>query len=227
VNGSTIYHAFDAYGRPTGYTFTDPTSAAASHTASYGYHSGHGRLGAVGSGNIDFIEHAVVLILVALIGNFILRRILMRMAQSPDVDEELQPISLAGSPDGATILAEWGEPAAPTAQVVEGVHPEIAAVLSRFSKVAPDEFTQVIDRNFAAAPWASNSAFVQIGVWVDGAPVLVKRDLADSCVYMCDIHSSSPDHPSTLAKSIEEYLQKCWLLTQQSEDLLSNVRRRR
>ncbi len=67
-----------------------------------------------------------------------------------------------------------------------------------------------MDRKYVGVPFSENKNFVQIGVWGDGSEVLAKRDSSDGRIYLADIEDADPEHPVTLANTMEEFLVEAW-----------------
>ncbi len=159
------------------------------------------------------MEYLLLLIVAALLGNFIIRRIVARVDREPAVPETMgtDPEKLA-SVNTQDVLNAWGRVAEnPDVQIAGPIHPSIAAYLRRYELIAPDEFLKVLDRSLAAQPFNENNAFTQIGVWGDGSAVVVRRDASDPRVYLAEFEDATPEQPQVLAESFEQYLREAWL----------------
>jgi hypothetical protein len=157
--------------------------------------------------------YPVLLMVVAVLGNFILRKLMGRFDRKPAVAEGMSrdPKNHA-TVNPEEILKAWGRVAEdPWFQFAGPLHSSITAYLRRYESVAPDQFLTVLDRNLATQPFAENDAFTQIGVWGEGSEVLVRRDASDPRIYLAEIEDTSPKHPEVLAESFEQYLAEAWL----------------
>lgn len=159
------------------------------------------------------MEYLLLLIVVAVLGNLIIRKVVARVDREPAVPETMATESKKlASVNPQEVLKAWGRVAEnPDVQIAGPLHPSIAAYLRRYELVAPDKFLKVLDRSLAAHPFKENNAFTQIGVWSNGSEVLVRRDASDARVYLADVEDATPEQPEVLAQSFEQYLREAWL----------------
>jgi hypothetical protein len=166
------------------------------------------------------MEYLIILIVVAVLGNFIIRKVVARVDREPIMSENVpadsQKLAAVKSED---VLRAWGRRAdSPAVQIAGPIHPAFVECLQEYETIGPDKHLRVLDRPLVAQPFNENTAFTQIGVWGDGSEVLVRRDAADGRVYLAEIEDATPDRPELLADSLEEYLCKAWLYDQDSRE---------
>lgn len=154
----------------------------------------------------------LALIVAAVLGNFVLRRLVAKADREPVVaggaTADFGGISTMRPEE---ILKVWGCLAEDRGINLAGpLHPTIASYLERYETIGPDEFLQVLRRSLATRPFKENPAFTQIGVWGDGSEVLVRRDASDGRVYLADFEDGTPEQPEVFASSFEQYLGKAW-----------------
>jgi hypothetical protein len=157
------------------------------------------------------VTYVVILIVVALLGNFLLRRLIKRVDKEPVAPSGAGAVSVEPSSiQPNEVLQAWATRATAPAQIAGPVHPRILEILEQYQSIGPDKYFTPIDRQYAGVPFSENDAFVQIGAWGDGSEVLAKRDSSDGRIYLAEIEDADPEHPVTFASTIEEFLTKAW-----------------
>ena len=159
--------------------------------------------------------YIVILVVVAILGNYLLRKFIVNMDKEPNAPNWVLNASGASvEPDA--ILQAWGKRSPAKIQIAGPVHPTILALLEEYESIGPDRYFMPIDRKDASKPFSENGEFVQIGVWGDGSPIVAKRDASDGHVYVADQEDTGPKNPVKIAKSVDDFLRKAWNYDQDS-----------
>ncbi|MFZ5494182.1 MAG: hypothetical protein ACOZE5_02445 [Verrucomicrobiota bacterium] len=167
--------------------------------------------------------YIIALVILALAGNYLLRRFLKKVDSKPAARGLEEPLikhlpATPGEPSPEEILRLWGRPrtngpVVPTKQI----HPKIASLLVSYEQVGPDEYFRPIDSVRADSGLEQNQGFIQIGVWGDGSEVLAKKDLSDERIYLADIEEAEAGRPLIIANSVGDFLVAAWRYHKDSE----------
>jgi hypothetical protein len=160
----------------------------------------------------------IVILIVGIIGSLIIRKLVARIDREPmrAQPEDGSPKQI-DTPTEAEILHVWGRLAETQEVSITGpIHTTVVEYLRRYDSIGPDKYLRVLETQLASKPFDENNTFTQIGVWGDGAAVVVRRSLSDAKIYLADFEDSTPDHPKVFAISFEEYLRKAWQYNQDS-----------
>jgi hypothetical protein len=155
------------------------------------------------------MHYIIILIVVAILGNYLLRRFIARKDKEPSASNLGSDVSEPSvGPD--VVLEAWGKRFLAKTSIAGPVHPTILTLLEEYQSIGPDQFFMPIDRKYASEPFSENGEFVQIGVWGDGSAIVAKRDASDGHVYIADEEDTGPNHPVVIAKSVNEFLSHAW-----------------
>lgn len=151
-------------------------------------------------------QWAVILAVGAIAGNIVIRRIMRRIDLEEPAPEFREPIS-ATADDVSNILARWGHKNArhEVPPICADLHPSLMEVIKEYDVIQFHPTTADFHVKFMTRPYVENEAFVQIGEWGDGSPVLMRRNPADPQVYISDVEECLPHEVKTLAGSLAEY----------------------
>jgi hypothetical protein len=153
--------------------------------------------------------YIIILIVVADLGNYLLRKFIAKMDKEPSVSNWGSDVSEPSVGPGV-VLEAWGRRFPAKTFIAGPVHPTILALLKEYQSIGPDQYFMPVDRKYASEPFSENSEFLQIGVWGDGSAIVVKRDVSDGHVYVADEEDTGPKHPVVMAKSVNEFLCHAW-----------------
>lgn len=169
------------------------------------------------------MTYIIILIALALVGNFLLRKFVKTIDNRPPRESMAEPLfnqfpAHEGEPSPERILAKWGKPRAVEGALLESINPSIAALLKSYSLVGPDQYFRPIDSLLGAPTFKLNESFVQIGVWGDGAEVLAKKDVTDPRIYLADIDAPVSSHPKIAANNLNDFLVLAWRYHQDAQN---------
>ena len=126
------------------------------------------------------MEYVLLLVVGAVLVNFIVRKVVAKVDREPSVPEHTDaPNPSSVGPE--QVVRAWGRVATTPGSHVAG-----------------------------PLPFSENNEFTQIGVWGDGSEVIARRDASDGSTYLADLEDATPDQPKLLAASFDEYLRKAW-----------------
>lgn len=165
--------------------------------------------------------YIVILIIVALVGNFLIRKLLAAEDKISAPSEDSAPAK-QGAPTVEQIISSWGKSAeAPLPDRIKAdFGTQIRELLDKYESIAPDAYFPVISRSFLTkAPVLSG--YWQIGAWGDGSEILIKGESADPVIYIMELEDDL-GKPRRFSKNIEEYLKQAWLY---HEDALMQQRK--
>jgi len=168
--------------------------------------------------------YIILLLAIAVIGNFLIRRFLAKERLKDKAASTLQaeqaelgePSSVSLASQAVDVLKKWGKPAQSKIQIDVPLHRSVLELLDKFECVGPDNYFQPISRNFVNKPFPENKSFVQIGAWGDGSEVLAKCDASDGSIYLAEIEDDDPKQPPIIARTMDEFLVKAWNHNQDS-----------
>ncbi len=172
--------------------------------------------------------YIILLLAIAVIGNFLIRRFLAKERLKDKAASTLQAeqaelmerssVSLASQ--AMDVLKKWGKPAQSKIQMDAPLHRSVLELLDKYECVEPDKYFRPINRIFVK-PFSENKNFMQIGVWSDDNEVLVKCDDSDGAIYLAAIEDGDHHHPFIVARTMNEFLVKAWNLNQDALQLKS------
>ena len=151
---------------------------------------------------------------VAIVGNWIVRRVERKINKEPNVADLLPLQSVLSNEEYCSLLSRYGRRATSEIPISHlSLDAEIIKFASEYAVVAFDEDSKLVfDRSLMATPFSENTAFVQIGHSGGEDPVLVKRHSLNSFVYRVDLDEGGVAQPQPYATSIQDYIVKEWLL---------------
>jgi len=153
--------------------------------------------------------YIIIFIVLAILGNYLLREFIARKDKEPSVSNLWSDVSEPSvGPD--VVLEAWGKRFPAKISIAGPVHPTLLALLDEYQSIGPDQYFMPIDRKYASEPFSENDEFVQIGVWGDGSAIVAKRDVSDGHVYVADEEDTGPKRPVVIAKSVNEFLSHAW-----------------
>lgn len=173
--------------------------------------------------------YLVVLLILAVLGNFLIRRLIrkadnsepksVQMKNSSKVEVTKEKLESLLQVYGKRVHQEFITP-----KEYLPIHSSFIELFTNYLEISFDKLTKVYDRSLTKTPYRENSAFLQIGNTGDGSEILIRLKSEDPNVYVVDSEDGSSEMPEILAKSIEEYLM---LVKQKDEDAERILREKR
>lgn len=160
------------------------------------------------------LQSIIVVCGVAIVGNWLVRRLVRKVDEEPDVDD-LPPVqSNFGNSEYHSLLDNYGNRSTggiPASHLP--LDPELVQFVSGYASVVFDEDARpIFDRSLTATPFTENTDYVQIGYSGGEDPALVKRHSLDSLIYRINFDDGNIARPQPYATSIRDYIVKEWLL---------------
>ena len=150
--------------------------------------------------------YVLLLVVAAVLGNFIIRRIIAKIDAVPDVTQPMVLQVDAADVNLDNILNDFG--------IREGgeipiqhlpLNPDFVRIAKEYEKIVFDG-CPVFDRTLMEAPYHDNPEYVQIGLHDTQDPVLLKRHSEVSAIYIINIDEGSSTIPEECVSSFETYI---------------------